>query len=88
MNLSTPYALLGIYQGVPLPRRGIYYGNVMPDRIILFRKPILKKSQSKKEICQEINRVIYHEIGHYFGLKEPELYQIEREKKKKKDKKI
>jgi predicted Zn-dependent protease with MMP-like domain len=76
---TSPYSLLGLYQGVPVTRRGIHYRNVMPDRITIFRKPILNKNKNPQAIKDDIKRVVLHEIGHYFGLSEHELYVIEME---------
>lgn len=81
MGIKSPYSLLGLYQGVPVTRRGIHYRNVMPDRITIFRKPILKRFQKNThQIKNEIKRVVLHEIGHYFGLNDHELYIIEKQK--------
>ncbi len=66
-------SLLGLYQGVPLKKRGFWYGNVMPDRIILFKNNIERMSRSEEEMVELINRVVIHEIGHYFGFDEDEL---------------
>jgi predicted Zn-dependent protease with MMP-like domain len=74
----SPYSILGLYQGIPVTRRGVHYRNVMPDRILIFRKPILRKSRYRPEIKNEIKRVVLHEVGHYFGLSEQELYLIEK----------
>ena len=66
-------SLLGLYQGVPLRRRGFWYGNVMPDRIILFKNNIERISSNEKEMEEWIHRVVIHEIGHYFGFGEEEI---------------
>lgn len=66
-------SLLGLYQGVPLKKRGFWYGNVMPDRIILFKNNIERMSRSEEEMVELIHRVVIHEIGHYFGFDEDEL---------------
>lgn len=66
-------SLLGLYQGVPLKNRGHWYGNVMPDRIILFKENIERISRSEEDLEQWIHRVIIHEIGHYFGFDEEGL---------------
>ena len=79
LGFRSQYSILGLYQGVPVTRRGIHYRNVMPDRIMIFRKPILRKNISKNEIKNDIKRVVLHEIGHYFGLSDKELYRIEKE---------
>lgn len=66
-------SLLGLYQGVPLKRRGFWYGNVMPDKITLFQKNIERLSHNEEEIKEWVNRVLIHEIGHYFGFSEEKL---------------
>jgi len=80
MKIKSPYGLLGLYRGVPYPRRGIWYRNVMPDKIIIFKKPIEVRCRNKEEIKKSVRRVVVHEIGHYFGLGEADLRKIEREK--------
>jgi predicted Zn-dependent protease with MMP-like domain len=81
---TSPYSLLGLYQGVPVTHRGIHYRNVMPDRITIFRKPILNKNKNPQAIKDDVKRVVLHEIGHFFGLSEHELYVIEMEHFKRK----
>ncbi len=66
-------SLLGLYQGVPLKKRGVWYGNVMPDKITLFKKNIERISSNEEELRHWIHRVIIHEIGHYFGFDEKGL---------------
>jgi len=80
MKIKSPYGLLGLYRGVPYSRRGIWYRNVMPDKIIIFKKPIEVRCRNKEEIRESVRRVVVHEIGHYFGLGEADLRKIEREK--------
>jgi len=80
MKIKSPYSLLGLYRGIPYPRRGIWYRNVMPDKIIIFKKPIEVRCRNKEDIKESVRRVVIHEIGHYFGLGEADLRKIEREK--------
>jgi len=80
MKIKSPYGLLGLYRGIPYPRRGIWYRNVMPDKIIIFKKPIEVRCRNKEEIKESVRRVVVHEIGHYFGLGEADLRKIERER--------
>lgn len=65
--------LFGLYQGMALPDRGGTYGNVLPDRIVIYRLPLLDECQDRKELIQEIQDTVVHEIGHYFGLEEEDL---------------
>jgi predicted Zn-dependent protease with MMP-like domain len=78
MGLRSPFQLLGLYQGVPLDRRGFYYGNVLPDKITLFQVPIESMCQTKKEIGEKVKEVVIHEVGHYFGLDDEKLRKIEK----------
>ncbi|HEY3251933.1 MAG TPA: metallopeptidase family protein [Ignavibacteria bacterium] len=75
LNLSSKYSLLGLYSGVPYTHRNTWYGNVTPDRIILFQKNIESFCNSKKELFDKIKEVIIHEVAHYFGMDEDEVRQ-------------
>jgi predicted Zn-dependent protease with MMP-like domain len=67
--------LLGIYTGIPLNKRGVYYGTypTLPDRIILFKMNILMACPDKSKLKEKIYEVLFHEIGHYFGMNEEEI---------------
>ena len=80
VKISSPYGLLGLYRGIPYPRRGIWYANVLPDKIIIFKRPIEVRCGNREEIKEIVRRVVIHEIGHYFGLGEGELRKIEKER--------
>ena len=79
MGLHSPSELLGLYQGVPLDRRGFYYGNVLPDKITLFQIPIESICKTKDEIKEKVREVVIHEVGHYFGLDDERLRELEEE---------
>jgi predicted Zn-dependent protease with MMP-like domain len=79
MGLRSPFELLGLYQGVPLDRRGFYYGNVLPDKITLFQIPIESMCQTKEEVEEKVKEVVIHEVGHYFGLDDDKLRELEDE---------
>ncbi len=79
MGLRSPSELLGLYQGVPLDRRGFYYGNVLPDKITLFQFPIESLCQKKEEVEEKVKEVVMHEVGHYFGLDDERLRELENE---------
>ncbi len=65
--------LLGLYQGVPQSERGTWYGNVLPDRIVIYQRPIEEVARTRREIREEVRVTLMHEIGHHFGLDEDEL---------------
>ncbi len=79
MGLRSPSELLGLYQGVPYDRRGFYYGNVLPDKITLFQFPIESICETKEEVKDKVREVVIHEVGHYFGLDEKRLRELEKE---------
>jgi len=64
--------LLGLYQGVPLPERDSFY-SALPDRVLVFRGPILRSCDSRRQVIREVRETVQHELGHYFGLDEDEL---------------
>jgi predicted Zn-dependent protease with MMP-like domain len=78
VDLRSPFELLGLYQGIPLDRRGFYYGNVLPDKITLFQAPIESMCQTKEEIEEKVREVVIHEVGHYFGLNDEKLRELEK----------
>jgi predicted Zn-dependent protease with MMP-like domain len=67
--------LLGLYQGVPLPNRGSWYGAVptVPDKITLFQRNIEGCCDTKEELYEKIYEVLLHELGHYYGMNEKEI---------------
>jgi len=69
-------SLLGLYQGVPFKHRGVWYGNVLPDKITLFKRNIERISHTEEEIKTWVHKVLIHEIGHYFGFSEADLHRL------------
>ena len=71
--------LLGLYQGVPLTRRGSYYGGVLPDKITIFRGPLVRLyAQDPERLRREVRRVVLHEVAHHFGISDERLVEIDR----------
>ncbi len=75
--------LLGLYQGVPLTEREWNYGNVLPDRIVIYQRSIEQSARSMDEIEDIVLDTVMHELGHYFGFDDEELYSIEDDQGKK-----
>jgi predicted Zn-dependent protease with MMP-like domain len=71
--------ILGTYHGIPYKHRGPYYGNMPPDVIVIYQKPIEEICSTEEEIKKEVRKVVIHEIGHYFGLSDGEMKKIEEE---------
>ncbi len=70
--------LLGLYEGVPLKRRGWYYQMVLPDRITLFQGPL--ERASGHDVRQAIYETLWHELAHHIGMTEAEVQRAERRK--------
>jgi predicted Zn-dependent protease with MMP-like domain len=71
--------LLGLYQGVPLTRRGSHYGGVLPDKITIYRGPLLRLYGGDGErLRREVRRVVLHELAHHFGISDERLIEIDR----------
>jgi len=68
--------LFGLYEGVPLTGRTSGYNMVMPDRITLFREPILMACRSMEEVRKTIAHTVLHEIAHHFGISDERLREI------------
>jgi predicted Zn-dependent protease with MMP-like domain len=77
MEVEPPDSLYGLYQGTPLPERSWAFGNALPDRITLFQRPIEEDCEDDDEVRAVIGETLIHEVGHYFGLSEEEIEEIE-----------
>jgi predicted Zn-dependent protease with MMP-like domain len=77
MEIDPPDTLFGLYQGTPLTERRWDHGNVLPDRIVIFQGPIEDVSETEDDVVTEIGETLIHEVGHYFGLSEEEIEDIE-----------
>jgi predicted Zn-dependent protease with MMP-like domain len=64
--------LLGLYEGVPLPQRDSFY-EALPDRISIYRGPLLRMCRTREELAAEVRDTVVHELGHYFGLEDGEM---------------
>jgi predicted Zn-dependent protease with MMP-like domain len=64
--------LFGLYQGVPIEARDSFY-SALPDRVVIFRGPILRYCTSRREVVREIRDTVVHELGHHFGLDEDDM---------------
>jgi predicted Zn-dependent protease with MMP-like domain len=77
MEIDPPDTLLGLYQGVPLTERGWGSGNQLPDRILIFQGPHERESDDDEDLGVAIAETLIHEIGHYFGMSEEEIEDVE-----------
>ena len=71
--------LLGLYQGIPLTRRGAFYSGALPDKITIFRGPLERLYGADPDrLRREIRRVVVHEVAHHFGITDERLVELDR----------
>jgi len=75
-GLRRPADLLGFYHGVPLTERPHDYGLILPDKISIYREPILARCHTWEEVRAMTGRVVRHEVAHYFGIDDERLQEI------------
>lgn len=68
--------LLGLYHGVALTERTSHYGGVLPDRITIYREPILGLCDSDEEVVEEVAVTVIHEVAHHFGIDDDRLHEL------------
>ena len=68
--------LFGLYEGVPLTSRGFSYQGVMPDRITIYRYPILSFCRTMTDVVEQVRITVVHEIAHHFGIDDDELHDL------------
>jgi predicted Zn-dependent protease with MMP-like domain len=68
--------LLGLYEGIALTERGFDYAGALPDRIFLYRGPILAACATEEEVVEEVAVTVVHEIAHHFGIDDERLHEL------------
>jgi predicted Zn-dependent protease with MMP-like domain len=68
--------LLGLYEGHALTERGWSYGGVLPDRITIYRRPILNICDTDDDVVDEVAVTVVHEIAHHFGIDDARLHEL------------
>ncbi|WP_086846070.1 metallopeptidase family protein [Amycolatopsis kentuckyensis] len=68
--------ILGLYHGVALTERTSSYGGVLPDRISIYRQPILSMCEDEDEVVEEVLITVVHELGHHFGIDDARLHEL------------
>ncbi len=68
--------ILGLYHGVALTERTSSYGGVLPDRISIYRQPILSMCEDEEEVVEEVLITVVHELGHHFGIDDARLHGL------------
>lgn len=76
-RLDNRHMLLGLYEGIPLPQRGAGYTFVLPDKITLFKIPLLSMATTPEEFFEQVKRTLWHEIAHYYGLSHGDMHRLQ-----------
>ncbi|HEV8439439.1 MAG TPA: metallopeptidase family protein [Methylomirabilota bacterium] len=79
MDIEPPDTLYGLYRGIDLTRRDSTYGNVLPDTVHIYQGPIEEDCADPEEMAELVRDVVIHEIGHYFGLDDETMEDIEQQ---------
>ena len=78
MEIEDPFDLSGIYEGIPLTERSVDQSGTLPDRIRLFRRPILDEWADGEDTLEHlVTHVLIHEVGHHFGLSDEDMHALE-----------
>jgi predicted Zn-dependent protease with MMP-like domain len=72
MSAEEGDELFGLYQGVSRLERDTFY-SALPDRVVVYRGPILRACSSRREVLREVRETVVHELGHYFGMDEDQM---------------
>ncbi|MBA4393672.1 MAG: hypothetical protein C0407_08985 [Desulfobacca sp.] len=76
LGLGKKDLVFGLYQGIPRPEKSSFQGINLPDRITLFRQPILYSCRSEQDVLHSIKKTLVHEIAHHFGFSERRVRQL------------
>jgi predicted Zn-dependent protease with MMP-like domain len=78
LGLTHPMQLSGLYEGIPLHRQSVQQSGTMPERITLYRRPILAEWQSTRfSLEQLVSHIVIHEVGHHFGFSDDDMHALE-----------
>lgn len=78
-QLRHDQTLFGLYEGIPMTKRGAGYNLVLPDKITIFKGPITRASSDMTGLRQQIKHTLWHEIAHHYGLDHDRIHAIEKD---------
>ncbi len=81
-GVPSGHTLLGLYVGIPLTRRTSGYNMAMPDRIIIFQRPLEAMSRYDDDLVERVRDTVIHEVAHHFGISDERLDEFEAERHK------
>ena len=80
LGLSHPMQLSGLYEGIPLNHQSVQHSGTLPERVTLYRPPIIAEWQSTRfSLEQLVSHIVIHEIGHHFGFSDDDMHALEDE---------
>ena len=78
MGIDDPFELTGLYHGLPIGEKSIELSGTLPDRITLYRRPILDEWAAEGETLEHlVHHILVHEVGHHFGLSDEDMHRLE-----------
>ena len=75
-DMGSSPNLLGLYHGVPLTARTTSYAGVLPDRITIYRLPIVRRCNTIEQVVAAVRRTVIHEVAHHFGISDDRLHEL------------
>ena len=79
------WLLFGLYEGIPRTKRGNNYSGVLPDKITIFKQPLLAVARDEEHLTEMVKNTVWHEIAHHFGLGHGRIRELERRAKESRD---
>lgn len=79
LRAKRGFLIFGLYEGIPQVKRRSY-GQILPDKITIFKKSIERVAKSKEEVKKAVKNTVWHEIAHHFGMDEREVYEAEKKR--------
>ncbi|MBL8159854.1 metallopeptidase family protein [Candidatus Saccharibacteria bacterium] len=80
LKLRCDQTLFGLYEGIPQTHRGAGYNLVLPDKITIFKLPMLAAVSTMEELRGQVKHTLWHELAHHFGLEHHRIHEIERQR--------
>lgn len=78
LKLRCDQTLFGLYEGIPLTKRGTGYNLVLPDKITIFKLPMTNASRNEAELKEHVRHTVWHEIAHFYGLNHTQIHKLEK----------
>lgn len=78
LRLRCDQSLFGLYEGIPLTKRGSGYNLVLPDKITIFKLPMADYCNTEDELREQVRHTVWHEIAHFYGLNHDQIHKLEK----------